>query len=77
MATIKCTYEVDDGYTGKSRPQGFNVDPEDFRDMSDDEIATQLDEIAHEEMLQRVSAVVQRVPETVAAIKVALAASVD
>lgn len=73
MSKIACTYEIDDGYVGGSRPQRFNVDPEDFRDMSYEQMAALLDEIAHEEMQQRVTACVLRVQETIEDITAALA----
>ena len=74
MDDIEITYEIEDGYVGGARPQHMAIDPEDFRDLPDDEIRTALEDIIHEDMLQRVNESYEE-SEIVEQIKTALAES--
>lgn len=55
MAEIELTYEIEDGYCGKSRPQHMSVDSEDFEDMTDEQMYNYLEELVLEDMQQRIS----------------------
>ncbi|MEE9214693.1 MAG: hypothetical protein V3U54_07845 [Thermodesulfobacteriota bacterium] len=52
---IDVTYEIGDGYVGGSRPQHLTIDPEDFKDMTYEQIQDELDNQVHEDMLQTIS----------------------
>ena len=51
---IVVKWEVYDGYAGGSAPQTTEVDLEDFRHSSKQEIEDLLNEIVHEDFLQKV-----------------------
>jgi hypothetical protein len=53
---ITVTWQISDGYVGGSRPQSFEVDPEDFIGMSRAEVERTLDQMAVEDMMTKVSA---------------------
>lgn len=74
MDDIKITYEIEDGYCGGARPQHMKIDPEDFRDLSDDEIRTSLGDMIHDDLLQQVNESYEE-SEIVEQIKTALAES--
>lgn len=57
--TFTVKYEIEDGYMGGSRPQSFRVDEDDIQpDMTELQIENLLDELAQEDMLQKVSAAI-------------------
>jgi hypothetical protein len=52
---IKLTWEIVDGYAGRSRPQHSQIDPQDFIGMSLEEAQQALSDFLDEEVKQRVS----------------------
>lgn len=72
--SILVRWEIEDGYTGSSRPQSFRVDAEDFQHcVTDADFAQVLSEITQEEFAQKVSFVIKREEDTLAEIKAAVA----
>lgn len=60
MTTFVVKYEIEDGYTGGSRPQSFKLDLDDLNsDMTASQIEQFLDEAAQEDMMQKASAVIR------------------
>lgn len=50
------TWQISDGYVGGSRPQSFEVDPEDFIGLTYPQVERKLDQMAVEDMMEKVSA---------------------
>lgn len=73
MTTVRVQYEIDDGYAGKARPQYFEIDTEDFKDMTEDQIEQAIVNAAEDHMRQNMSVVVENMSEAIAAIQGALA----
>lgn len=72
MSKINVTYEIEDGYCGKSRPQRMTVDSEDFAGMDEQQVKDYLEELVHDDMLQLVDTNYNPsdfVPEILEAIK--------
>jgi len=64
---FKLRYEIEDGYVGGSRPQYVDIYAEDFEDdMDEEDIREMIEDLAHEDMIERVSATVNNLGEAVA-----------
>lgn len=67
-------YEVEDGYMGGSRPQSFRINSDLLtEEMTDDEIERSLYEATQEDMLQKISPVVNNSDEFVAWARIQIA----
>lgn len=69
MSNFKAKYEVDDGYAGGSRPQGFSIGAGDVEfdpDITDEKLADLFYEMVDEDMKQRISACNVNVDEFIA-----------
>jgi hypothetical protein len=75
MTTITITYEIDDGYAGKSRPHHFDIEAEDFEGLDGEKLEDAILDAADDHMRQNVSVVVRNLSEAADAIKEALAES--
>ncbi len=68
-------YEIDDGYVGGARPQRFNIGADNLEDgMTDAEIEQLLDDMTHEDFLQKASPCIDNRDEFVAWAKAQLTA---
>lgn len=74
---IEAGYDVSDGYAGGRRPQSFRIDPEDFRDLNDEEIVRALNAQMEEDFAQKVCPCLADETGLVQQIKDVLAASPD
>lgn len=70
--TVKVSWEVSDGYVGKSRPQSTTVDVEDFEDLDEQEIEHLLFETVQEDFDQQISWDISNLDGAVAEIKTAI-----
>lgn len=68
MTTITITYEISDGYIGKSRPQTFEADTSDFYGLNESEIGNLVQEMTDDDMRMKVSADIVKFDETVTKI---------
>jgi len=67
---VEIRWEVEDGYVGKSRPQSFEVDLDEFEDdMTHDEIVERVCEATDEDMANKVSYCFSNFDEFVEVIK--------
>lgn len=56
MSKFQCTYEVDDGYAGGSRPKHFSIDESDIEeDMTENELRILFENEMRNDFEQRVS----------------------
>ena len=58
---VLVTWEVDDGYCGRSRPQHTYVDPEDLKDLSDEERDAVIDDHIREDFEAKIAWSITRV----------------
>ena len=69
MATVTVRWEVEDGYAGKSRPQSFEIDTDDFDEGVD--ILNQLYDFTQEQFDNTISWYIQNEDEVVRVVEAA------
>jgi len=62
---VTVTWQVSDGYVGGGRPHTFKVSPFDFIGMDRKEVERTLDQMAVEDMMQKVSVSISGEDETI------------
>ena len=69
MAKFKVRWEVSDGYVGGSRPHTFEIDADDFEDMTEQQIEDAIYSQANDAMLEIVSPSVRNLDEAIEWVK--------
>jgi len=70
---IEIPYYIADGYVGGDRPHNFKIDPEDFRGLSRDEIADELETAMRDHFQQHITPELKDEAAAVAAVMAAVA----